>query len=292
MYKDIKTLLEESKESGYPLHKIIIDNEKELTGLSFDLIYNGLEERYSVMRKSAFKNLNSSQDMIGNLIKGQAMAQNKYSNQDTLSGKAINNVMAMALSCSETNASMGRICAAPTAGACGVLPAVLISVTEELKSNKEDVLNAIALAGGIGAILAKNATLSGAEGGCQAECGSAAAMAAAACVYLKGGTNEMVAEAISLTLINCMGLICDPVAGLVQLPCSFRNASQAVNAIISADLALAGQKCIITTDEVIQSMYSVGRRLPYELKETSLGGIAKTATASAITQNLFSDKKF
>lgn len=152
----------------------------------------------------------------------------------------INLLMARALSGSEVNASMGQVCAAPTAGACGILPAVLISVGEKYGAPQEIILKGLLTASGIGAVITKNATVSGAEGGCQAECGVAAAMAAAAAVQIAGGNNEMAIHACSLALIHCMGLICDPVAGLVQVPCAQRNASQTVNAVISADMALAG----------------------------------------------------
>jgi L-serine dehydratase len=182
---------------------------------------------------------------------------------------------------------MGKICAAPTAGACGILPAVLISIEEKEKLPRSKALEGLLVASGIGAVIMKNATVAGAEGGCQAECGVAAAMAAAAAVHLKDGTNEMIGSAVAFALMNCMGLVCDPVAGLVQVPCAQRNASQAVNALLSADLALAGMKTLIPPDEVVEAMYRVGKLLPYQLKETALGGLAKTKTAQAITKEIF-----
>ena len=141
-------------------------------------------------------------------------------------------------------------------------------------------------ASGVGAVITRNATVSGAEGGCQAECGSAAAMSAAALVTLAKGTPAQVGEAISITLMNCLGLVCDPIAGLVQIPCSFRNASQAMNDVLSADLALAGHKAVITPDEAIDSMYRVGRMLPPQLRETSQGGVAVTSIAAEINRNI------
>ncbi len=289
MYKNIKTLVATAQESLQPLHKIILDNEIRLTGVTEELVYARLEQHLEVMLQSAEKALNSPQEMFGSLISGQSAAQSNYAATVTLGGKLTNDIMAMALSSSEVNASMGRICAAPTAGACGILPAVLINVGRLLNSSKREMLDALMLAGGIGAIIARNATLSGAEGGCQAECGAAAAMAAGAAVYLAKGDAEQVSQAVSIALINCMGLVCDPVAGLVQLPCSFRNASQAVNAVISADMALAGQRIFIPADEIIAAMYRVGKRLPFELKETSLGGIAITPSAKAMKEELFND---
>ena len=182
---------------------------------------------------------------------------------------------------------MGRICAAPTAGSCGILPAVLIGVSEHYHLSKEETLNGLLTASGIGTVVMNNATVSGAEGGCQAECGVAAAMASAAVVQMLNGTPDMIGDVISLTLMNCMGLICDPVAGLVQLPCAQRNASQAVNAITSADMVLGGMKIPIPADEVIDAMYKVGRQLPVELKETALGGVAATPTGRKLKEKIF-----
>jgi len=291
MYKNVETLLEKIRIENKTIERVILENEMLISGLSEDLIYNKLEQHYLVMKESSEKALNSPQNMLGNLIRGQSKKQYVYSNEETLTGELINKIMAMAFSSSEVNASMGCICAAPTAGACGILPAVLFGIGGSLKSDKKKMLDAILVAGGFGTIIARNATLSGAEGGCQAECGAAAAISGAAAVFLKGGTPVMMANAISFALINCMGLICDPVGGLVQLPCSFRNASQAVNAVISADMALAGQECVIPPDEVIASMYRVGKRLPYELKETSLGGLAISPTGKKIADKLFKNNK-
>jgi L-serine dehydratase len=185
---------------------------------------------------------------------------------------------------------MGKICAMPTAGSCGIVPSVLISVGEVLNKTEEDVIKALITASGLGAIVVENATVAGSEGGCQAECGVAAAMAAAGAVELKGGTPAMSMEALSFALINIMGLVCDPVAGLVQIPCAQRNASQAVNALLSADLALSGAKFPIPTDEVIDAMYKVGKLLPVQLRETAMGGIAATETGKAIADRIFNNK--
>ena len=193
----------------------------------------------------------------------------------------------MALSCSEVNASMGKICAAPTAGACGILPAVLIGLSREKGLSRRKTLEGLATASGVGAIITKNATVAGAEGGCQAECGVAAAMAAAAAVEMLGGSPEEAVNAVALALMNVMGLVCDPVAGLVQVPCAQRNASQAVNALISADMALGGMKSIIPCDQVVEAMAKVGRMLPMELRETALGGVAATAAGKAYTKEIF-----
>lgn len=285
MYNSIKALLRLAQEKPLPL--VIIENEMLLSGEDEKAVRSRLAQRLEVMKASAQSALTRPLTMPAMLISGQAQRQHVFSQKQTLCGSEINHMLAMALSCSEANASMGRICAAPTAGACGIVPAVLLTVKAKLNSTDEEMIDALAVASGFGAIIMKNATVSGAEGGCQAECGTAAAMAAAAAVYLAKGTAEMCANAAAISLINCMGLICDPVAGLVQMPCSFRNASQSINALTSADMALAGQTSVVTPDEVIDAMYRTGKKLPSDLRETANGGIAATATAKKIENDLF-----
>lgn len=288
MYTNIKELVHQAEQTQKPLWRIILETEMQLTEKTEKEIYVKLEKRYEVMYNAAHKALKTPQVTVGNLISGNAGKQYLYSEQqDTIGGFLINHIMALALSASEVNAAMGRICAAPTAGSCGILPAVLIGVSEQYGFSKEVTLNGLLTASGIGTVIMKNATVSGAEGGCQAECGVAAAMAAAAVVQMRGGTPDMISDVISLVLMNCMGLICDPVAGLVQLPCAQRNASQAVNAIASADLIMGGMKVVIPADEVIQAMYKVGKQLPEELKETALGGVAATPTGKKVYDTIF-----
>lgn len=291
MYHSIQDLIEQAQNGGISIAEVVLQTEMELTGASREQVYAKILQRWDVMKYSAQKAITSPQEMPGNLIKGQAMRQNAYSEKAGYAGAFLNRVMALAMSSSEVNASMGRICAAPTAGACGVLPAVLVALTENKENPEEDICKALLVASGIGAVATQNATVSGAEGGCQAECGVAAAMAAGAAVALADGLPEMVGEAVAITLVNCMGLVCDPVAGLVQLPCSFRNASQAVSALISADMALAGQSAIVPADEMIEAMYRVGKKLPTELKETALGGMAVTPTGKRIRKKLKLENK-
>lgn len=291
MYKNILELHSNAQVRGIPLHQIILENEMKLSSLTEEQVFEKLKTRYEVMFKAAHKTLEKTYPTVGSLIEGHAKDQYAYSKTDnSICGPMINLVMARALSCSEVNASMGKVCAAPTAGACGILPAVLITLSERYGSTEKQTLEALLLASGIGAVIMKNATVSGAEGGCQAECGVAAAIAAAAAVQLSGGTTEMMLNASSVALMNIMGLICDPVAGLVQVPCAQRNASQAVNALLSADLAMAGMVSIIPLDEVIEAMYRVGKMLPAQLKETSQGGIAATPTGRAIYNKIFRGK--
>ncbi len=288
MYSNLKELLDLANEKEVPLSEIILENEENLTEKSEEQIFEKLEQRLQVMERSIERALEKPLATVGSLISGISQAQYCYSQRvDTVCGSFINLVMARALSGSETNAAMGRICAAPTAGSCGILPAVLISVSEKNHIERRKTLMALLTASGVGAVIMKNASVSGAEAGCQAECGAAGAMAAAAVVELLGGTPEQALNAVAFTFMNCMGLICDPVAGLVQVPCAQRNASQAVNALLSADLAMAGMKNPIPPDEVVEAMYRVGQMLPSALRETSLGGIAATKTGSEINQSIF-----
>ncbi len=289
MYHNLRELLQQAEERGVLLSRIVLENEMEQFGLDAQTIYQKLADRYEVMERAASRALNEPLNTAGNLIRGIAMQQNAYTVKgETLCGEFMNTAMAMALSGSEVNASMGKICAAPTAGACGIVPAVLISIERAKELPKSEMLNALLTTSGIGTIIMKNATVAGAEGGCQAECGVAAAMAAAAGVELCGGTPRQSIWAAVLALVNCMGLVCDPIAGLVQVPCAQRNASQTVNALTCIDLAMAGMTLPVTPDEVIESMYKVGRMLPPQLRETAQGGIAATQSAQEITKEIFS----
>lgn len=287
MYNNVRQWLEQAAAEGKTLSAVVLENETALTERPAQEIYEALRARWNVMQNSAARALEQPQDMNPPLIRGQAERQQNFAKSgDTLCGEPFNAMMAMALSASEVNAAMGRICAAPTAGACGIVPAVVATVARQKNSTQQQILDALLVAAGFGAVIMKNATVSGAQGGCQAECGTAAAMAAAAAVTLAGGAPEMCAHAAAIALINSMGLVCDPVAGLVQLPCSFRNASQSANALASADMALAGQSSIIPVDEVIDAMYQVGKSLPGPLRETAEGGIAATPTGKQIAAAL------
>lgn len=209
--------------------------------------------------------------------------QNKNSILGPLTAKAA----AYALAANEANAAMGRICAAPTAGSSGVLPAVLFSISEERGSTQEALALALVSGGAIGMVIASRASLSGAEGGCQAECGSAAAMAAGAAVDLLGGTPQQVGHAVALALKNLLGLVCDPVAGLVEVPCVKRNAGATMIALLAADMALAGIKSVIPVDEVIDAMAAIGRSMPDALRETGRGGLAATPTGLECAERIF-----
>jgi L-serine dehydratase len=224
---------------------------------------------------------------MGGLIGGEYRKVKAYKEKGrTLSGETANRAMMRALACSQNNAAMGRICAAPTAGSCGILPAALLTGAEELGLGEEGMLQGAFTAAAVGKIIVQNATVAGAEGGCQAECGSAAAMAAAALTEMAGGTPEQALHAAAIALKNIMGLVCDPIAGLVESPCSKRNASGVLNALSSADLALAGVESIIPFDEVVEAMYAVGLAMHPDFKETARGGIATTPTGQKLAKTI------
>ena len=288
MYTNAEELLKQCKDEGKRIWEVALENEIKLTGMSREKAMQHFSTRLDIMFNSALKALENKQSTKGSLIDGVANCQYEFSKQpDTLTGGYINYVMALAYSCSEVNASMGKICASPTAGSCGILPAVLLGVMENKLVSREKTLEALITASAVGAIYTRNATVAGADGGCQAECGVAASMAAAAAAYMMGATDDRCMDAAGFAMINIMGLVCDPVAGLVALPCAQRNASGAVNALISADMALAGQIAHIPFDQVVDAMFKVGKMLPPQLKETAMGGIATTPAGQAIYKEIF-----
>lgn len=253
-----------------------------------DEVDEKMRKSLEIMRKSAHKPLTDVVKSIGGMIGGEA---NKLEKR-RLEGKSIcGNVLTKALIYSqavlEVNASMGVIVAAPTAGSAGVLPAVLFALQEEFELKDDVLLKGLFTAGAIGSLLMKNASVSGAEAGCQAEIGSAAAMAAAAAVEMMGGTPAQCLDAASITISNMLGLVCDPIAGLVEMPCQTRNATGASNALTSAEIVLAGIKAAVPFSEMAAAMYRVGKDLPYELRETALGGCAATPTGCALKCRIF-----
>lgn len=280
-------LLNLCNEKNVKIFEIVLEKEKISSNLSIEAIREKMKYALDVMKESATAGLNKEIISVSGLTGGDSKKVEDYKkNNKTLSGIFINSAMAKALSTSEVNASMGRIVAAPTAGASGILPSAILSAREKLDLTDEDLVNGLFTAAGIGEIVAKNATVSGAEGGCQAECGVAAAMAAGSIVEMAGGTPEQALDAASFAIINILGLVCDPIGGLVEYPCALRNASGVVNAFISADLALAGVKSLVPFDEVVETMYKVGKALPESLRETALGGLAVAPTAKELTKRL------
>ena len=220
-------------------------------------------------------------------LKGYMETVQAGGNRPALLGPVAGSAVTYALAAAEANAAMGRIVAAPTAGASGILPGVLMSLKEHCGVSREKLVEGLVIAGVIGEVIASRASIAGATGGCQAECGSGAAMAAGAVVYIFGGNGKQIGDAVSIVFKNMLGLVCDPVAGLVEVPCIKRNAGSVVQCLLAAELALAGVGSFIPADEAIDAMDKVGRALPYGLRETAEGGLAVTPTAKAWTEEYF-----
>ncbi len=287
MFNKASELLEMCKDKNANISDIVIEKEIKVHGFSQDQLIKKMKETLQVMKDSAVAALDKEVKSVSGLTGGNSKKIEDYKNSGkSLSGTFINAAMAKAFSTSEVNASMGKIVAAPTAGASGILPSAILSAQEKLNLTDDDLIKGLFTAAGIGEIIAKNATISGAEGGCQAECGAAAAMAAGAIVEMAGGSPEAALNAAGFALTNILGLVCDPIAGLVEYPCALRNASGVVNAFISADMALADVQSIVPFDEVVEAMYKVGKAMPEALRETALGGLAATPTGKACTKKL------
>jgi len=290
LFNTAEELINLCQERNMPIGKIALETEIKATGVPEAELLEKMRKVLQVMRDSASAGLTKEIKSLSGLSGGNALKMNEYAKTGkTLCGATLNQAMARAYSSSEINSAMGRIAAAPTAGSCGILPAVVITASEIYHSSEETILLSLFTASAIGSIIANSATLSGAEGGCQAECGAATAMAAAAAVELAGGTPVMSFEAGAIALKCILGLVCDPVAGLVEVPCAKRNAMGAVNALAAADMALAGVQSIIPFDEVVTAMYKIGRSLPCELKETAMGGLAATPTGKKIAKKILGE---
>lgn len=281
-------LVEICKEEGIPLSEYAIRQEMELKGATREELFEQMKYTLDVMREGATLGREKEVYSLSGLIGGDAFRLQKYKESGkSLMGAGLVTAMAMAISSSEVNGSMGRIVACPTAGSCGILPAVILTTGEILNLDDNKLIEGLFASAAIGMIIGKNATFAGAEGGCQAECGSAAAMAAGAVVELMGGTPQMSLDAAAIIFKNVLGLVCDPVAGLVEIPCAKRNVSGAVNALCTADMVMAGVTSKIPFDEAVAAMYKVGTSLPAELRETALGGVAITPTGLALKEKVF-----
>jgi len=247
-----------------------------------------MEESLDVMRQSSVKGLQPGLRSVSGLSGGDGYKAHMYATKgETIGGSFCASATALALAIQEYNAAMGKIVATPTAGSCGILPAGVLTMMDQRNASEEQAIMALITAGAVGMVIANEAHVSGAQGGCQAECGSAAAMTAAALVEMSGGSNSMAAHAAAIALQNMMGLVCDPVAGLVEVPCILRNGGSIAIAINSADLALSGVESVIPIDEVIHAMNEVGNAMPESLRETSQGGLAATPTGKAIYERIF-----
>jgi len=278
------------RENGIPIWEYAIREEALRSETSREEVVEKMRRTLHVMMDSSTIAQEQEVKSISGLIGGDAYKIRSYADRgNTLTGSFINRAMARAMSASEVNAAMGRIVACPTAGSCGILPAVILSAGEELHKTEDELVNALFTAAGVGIIIARNATLAGAEGGCQAECGSAAAMASAAVVEMMGGTPEQALNAAAIVIKNVLGLVCDPVAGLVEVPCAKRNVAGTVSALTTADLVMSGVASKIPFDEVVEAMYRVGKQMPAELRETALGGVAITPTALRLKKEIYKD---
>lgn len=285
--KSAQHIIEYLNRTGKTVPSLMIDFESDNSGLSRQDVIDKMMQNLDVMKRSVEDGLRSNIKSVSGLTGGDALRlYSRLALPNSICDGTLILSAARAMAVAEVNASMGRIVAAPTAGSCGVIPGVLLTVGQKLGLSDRDLIDGLFTASCIGMIIAYKATLSGAEGGCQAEIGSAAAMASGAVITLAGGSVENVFDAAAMAINNMMGLICDPVAGLVEEPCIKRNAAGAANALICAEMALAGIKPLIPFDEVVSAMKSVGKRMPCELKETALGGIAATATAKRITEQV------
>lgn len=285
-----KELIEICKRESISIWEYTIREEIENSGLTRKKIIDKMKHNLSVMMNSSTYAQENKVQSVSGLIGGDAVKLKQYVDSGvTLTGDFMVRAMARAISSSEVNAAMGRIVACPTAGSCGILPAVVISAGEKLHKSEDDLVHALFTASGVGIIIAKNATMAGAEGGCQAECGSAAAMASAAVVEMMRGTPEQALDAAAIVIKNVLGLVCDPVAGLVEVPCAKRNIAGTVSALTTADIAMSGVKSKIPFDEVVWAMYKVGKQLPPELRETAMGGIAITPTALRLQKEIFKE---
>lgn len=286
-----KELVEACEAMGISIGEFAIRQESDETGISREDIWNKMKEALRVMESSTSKGVSEEVISVSGLIGGDAYRMGKYLKKGkSVGGSVTTRAMAYALACSEVNASMGKIVACPTAGACGILPAAVMTMKDEHGLSEDDIILSLFTAGAVGAIIAQNATISGAEGGCQAECGSAAAMAASAIVQMMGGTPEMCLDAGAIVFKNTLGLVCDPIAGLVEVPCAKRNAQGVLSAIGAADMVLAGVKSRIPFDDTVEAMYSIGRAMPESLRETGIGGLAGTETGKILARRIFGGK--
>lgn len=285
MFFSIAELVEQSQ--NYPsVAELMIATEQELTGRSRQQIIELMDRNLTVMENSIAEGVAGVKSVTG-LTGGDAKKLQDYiASGEFLSGTTLLTAVQNAIAVNEVNAKMGLICATPTAGSAGVVAGVLVAFREQLQLDWQGQLDFLFTAGAFGLVIANNASISGAEGGCQAEIGSAAAMAAAALVCAKGGSAHQGAQAVAITLKNMMGLICDPVAGLVEVPCVKRNALGSSQAVVSADMALAGIESVIPPDEVVAAMYQVGRQMPGIFKETAEGGLAVTPTAQRLQKEI------
>ena len=286
-YHSIAQLVRAAETRGLRISDIVLEDQAEAMGMDAAALLAEMLSRLTVMRKSVEAGVRPGLRSASGLSGGSGFLMKQYAAGTPLSGSFCANAMTRAIAASECNASMGRIVAAPTAGSCGVLPAAILTMMDERGASEDRAVMALFTAGALGMVIANEAGIAGAQGGCQMECGSAAAMAAGALVELAGGSPSQAAEAVAMAMKNQLGLVCDPVAGLVEVPCVKRNAGAVMCAIAAADMALSGIRSVIPADEVIAAMREIGEALPQSLRETAQGGLAATPTGLALKQRIF-----
>ncbi|MCV9419146.1 L-serine ammonia-lyase, iron-sulfur-dependent, subunit alpha [Staphylococcus aureus] len=289
MFDSIRETIDYAVENNMSFADIMVKEEMELSGKSRDEVRAQMKQNLDVMRDAVIKGTTGDgvESVTGYTGHDAAKLRDYNETHHALSGYEMIDAVKGGIATNEVNAAMGIICATPTAGSSGTIPGALFKLEKTHDLTEEQMIDFLFTSALFGRVVANNASVAGATGGCQAEVGSASAMAAAAAVAIFGGSPEASGHAMALAISNLLGLVCDPVAGLVEIPCVMRNAIGSGNALISADLALAGIESRIPVDEVIEAMDKVGRNLPASLRETGLGGLAGTPTGEAIKRKIF-----
>ncbi|MCI8744740.1 MAG: L-serine ammonia-lyase, iron-sulfur-dependent, subunit alpha [Lachnospiraceae bacterium] len=288
-YDSIAAICEAAEQKQIPISALALSDQAEQMEIPEEDLYERMKESLHVMQEAVKEGKNPKLRSTSGLTGGDGAKMEAYAGTGGITGSFLNHAMARAIAVSEYNAAMGKIVASPTAGSCGILPGTVVSMLEEGRCDEHAAVMALFTAGAIGMVIAHNASIAGAQGGCQAECGSASAMAAAALVELSGGTPGQAAHACAMAIKNQLGLVCDPVAGLVEIPCIKRNVSGIAIAFTSAEMALAGIESKIPVDECVLAMRQVGDMLPCSLKETSQAGLAATPTGLRLKKQVFGE---
>ena len=286
MYRSLEEICKEAAATGCSFWELIQKDDCRERQIAQEESFVQLQRMYQAMKEADQDYDETLHSRSGPVGTDGGKLEHYVEQEEPICGDFLGRVMEKAVKMGESNACMKRIVAAPTAGACGVIPAVFLSYEEYCKETENRMVEALFVSAGIGAVIAENASIAGASGGCQAEIGSASAMAAGGLAYLQGGDAECIANAAAFALKNMLGLTCDPVCGLVEVPCIKRNSAGAVNAAVSAQMAMAGIKSAIPADEVVDSMRRIGNALPAALRETSEGGLAVTESARKIAERM------
>lgn len=287
-FQSIEMLVKLAEEQNKTISEIVLYDQMEASDCSEQSLKDEMKKALQVMRESVENGLDPDKRSTSGLTGGDAFKmKQKVDAGENICGSIFGEAMVKALSVSQTNACMGKIVAAPTAGSCGILPASILTIAKDRNIDDDTLVMAMFNASAIGMVIATNASIAGAEGGCQAECGAASAMAGSALVEMCGGTPKQCADACAIALKNILGLVCDPVAGLVEIPCIKRNAAGVANAFVACELAMAGIESAIPADEVVMAMKQIGNAMSPMFKETAEGGLATTPTGKKLCKKVF-----